>query len=305
MLASPKFVFRVERDPADVAAGQRLSNQRSRARVAVVVLPVEQHPRRRAARGGAAGQAARCRPVLERQVRRMLADPRVAGARHQFRRPVAVPPQPARTTIPNSNEFPDFDDNLRQAFQRETELFFDSIMREDRNVLDLHDGRLHVRQRAAGPALRVPERLRQPVPPRDASPTRRGKGCSGKGSILMVTSHADRTSPVVRGKWMLDNLLGAPPPPPPAERAAAQRKSDARRQGRTRCASAWRSTAPNPACATCHKIMDPIGFALENFDAVGAWRTRDGGSSAADRCVGSAHRRHEGGRRGRRCGRRC
>ena len=179
--------------------------------------------------------------MLEQQVRRMLADPsrealvsNFAGQWLQLRN--------LQTSLPNSDEFPDFDDNLRQAFQRETELFFESIMREDRNVLDLLTADYTFVNERLARHYGIPERLRQPVPPRHAHRRRRGEGCSGKGSILAVTSHADRTSPVVRGKWILENILGTPPPPPPPERAAAEGER-AEAEAADRCASGWRSTA--------------------------------------------------------------
>ena len=121
------------------------------------------------------------------------------------------------------------------------------------------------------------------------------RGLLGKGSILTVTSHADRTSPVVRGKWMLENLLGTPPPPPPPN--VPPLKEDGRwRASRRTMRERMEEHRANPVCASCHKLMDPIGFALENFDAVGAWRTRDAGD--AHRRVRAARRRHDGGRRG-------
>jgi hypothetical protein len=175
---------------------------------------------------------------------------------------------------PNSEEFPDFDDNLRQAFQRETELFFDSIMREDRNVLDL----------LTADYTFVNERLARhyKMPGVYGSHFRRvtvtdetRKGLLGKGAILMVTSHVDRTSPVARGKWILQNLMGTPPPPPlpdvpPFPEGEAQKSRSVRER--------LEQHRANPVCANCHRVMDPLGFALENFDAVGAWRTRDGGA---------------------------
>ena len=167
----------------------------------------------------------------------MLADPRADGAGAATSPASGCTCATCRTSRRTHDEFPDFDDDLREAFRRETELFFDSIMREDRNVLDLLTRRLHVRQRAAGEALRHPERLRQPLPPRDAARTTRAAGLLGKGSILMVTSHADRTAPVLRGKWILENLLGTPPPPPPANvpplepTAGAAPKTHARADG--------------------------------------------------------------------------
>ena len=213
--------------------------------------------------------------MLERQVRRMLADPKAqalvdnfAGQWLQLRN--------LQSKQPNSHEFPDFDDNLREALQTETELFFASIMREDRSVARSDDGRLHVRQRAAGAALRHPERLRQPLPPRDAHRRRAARACSGKGAILMVTSHAHRTSPVLRGKWVLENLLGTPPPPPPdvvppfeEETERGQAAIGARADGGAPAQPGVRQLPPDDG---------PAGLALENFDAVGAWRTRDGGT---------------------------
>ncbi len=157
--------------------------------------------------------------VLDQQVRRMLADPRAEALVSNFAGQWLYL-RNLRTMIPNSVEFPDFDDNLRQAFRRETELFFDSIMREDRNVLDL----------LTADYTFVNERLARHygIPNIYGSQFRRvtvtdeaRRGLLGQGSILTVTSHTDRTSPVVRGKWILDNLLGAPPPPA-RQRAAAQ-----------------------------------------------------------------------------------
>ena len=151
--------------------------------------------------------------MLEQQVRRMLADPRrglvtnFAGQWLHLRNLDSI--------TPDLRLFPDFDDNLRQAFRRETELFFENVLREDRSVLDLLQGGLHVSQRTARQALRHSQCLRQPVPPgRPGRDSDRG-GLLRQGSVLTVTSYATRTSPVIRGKWVLENLLGAPPPPPP------------------------------------------------------------------------------------------
>ena len=168
-----------------------------------------------------------------------------------------------RSSLPDKEEFPDFDDNLRQSFERETELFFDSVMREDRSVVDL----------LTADYTFLNERLAKHygIPGVYGSHFRRvtltdqaRRGLLGQGSILTITSHGNRTSPVVRGKWVLDNLLGSPPPPPPAnvppldegEGAAPKAMRERMEQHRR-----------SPACANCHKIMDPIGLALENFDA--------------------------------------
>ena len=178
-----------------------------------------------------------------------------------------------RSAVPDSREFPNFDDQLRQAFRRETELLFDSILREDRSVLDLLTADYtFVNERLAKhygiPHIYGNHFRRVPVTV-DAR-----RGVLGHGSILTVTSHADRTSPVVRGKWILDNLLGTPPPPPPPVVPALPERSALARPMTMR--ERMEQHRANPQCASCHKAMDPLGFALENFDAVGAWRVRDG-----------------------------
>jgi hypothetical protein len=206
-------------------------------------------------------------------VRRMLADSRsralvdnFAGQWLQLRN--------LRASLPDQNEFPDFDDNLRQAFQRETELLFESIIRENRNVTDLLTADYtFVNERLAN-HYRIPNvygsHFRRVALTDDAR-----KGLLGKGAILLLTSQPDRTSPVVRGKWILDNLLGTPPPPPPANVPLLEASRGSKPRTLREQMEAHRA---NPACASCHKLMDPLGFALENFDAVGAWRTRDAGA---------------------------
>jgi hypothetical protein len=177
---------------------------------------------------------------------------------------------------PNSLEFPDFDDNLRFAFQRETELFFESIVREDRSVVDLMTGsHTFVNERLARhygiPRIYGSEFRRVSVPD-DVR-----KGLLGKGAILLVSSHSDRTSPVVRGKWILENILNTPPPPMPND--VPPLNESAERGGKVlTMRERMEEHRTNPVCAGCHKLMDPIGLAMENFDAVGAWRTREGGT---------------------------
>jgi hypothetical protein len=272
ILANPKFVYRAERDPATVAPGStyRIDDYELASRLSFFLwssIPDEELL-------SVAGRGRlRDAAVLEAQVRRMLADPRAqslvtnfAGQWLQLRN--------LRSSSPDREAFPDFDDNLRRSFQRETELFFESIMREDRSVLDLLtadytfvDERLAKHYGIKGV---YGSHFRRVALADDAR-----RGLLGQGSVLTITSHGNRTSPVVRGKWVLDNLLGTPPPPPPpnvppldegegvAPKAMRERMEQHRR---------------SPACANCHKIMDPIGLALENFDAVGAWRTVDGGT---------------------------
>jgi hypothetical protein len=271
ILASAPFLFRVEREPsAAPGTPYRLSDVEIASRLSFFLwssIP-DDELLAVASRGQLRNPA-----VLERQVRRMLADPRAqalvvnfAGQWLQLRN--------LRASSPDQNEFPDFDDNLRQAFRRETELLFDSIIKEDRNVLDLMTADYtFVNERLARhygmPNVYGSQFRRVPV----TDETR--KGLLGKGAILLVTSQPNRTSPVVRGKWILENLLGTPPPRPPAnvpplEEAASGKPRTLREQ--------MEAHRANPVCAACHKIMDPLGFALENFDAVGAWRTRDAGA---------------------------
>jgi mono/diheme cytochrome c family protein len=275
ILASPKFVWRVERDPADVAAGAsyRLTDAELASRLSFFLwssIPDDQLLD--LARQGRLRQPG----VLDQQVRRMLNDPKIerfvtnfAGQWLYLRN--------LKNQIPDSVGFPDFDDNLRQAFLRETELFVESIVKENRPVLDLMTADYtFVNERLAkhyGYPNIYGSQFRRVTHPNELR-----RGLLGQGSVLMVTSHADRTSPVVRGKWILDNLLGAPPPLPPMN---VPPLPDDERSGRQRVLSVREKIEKHresAACASCHKIMDPIGLALENFDAVGAYRERDGQS---------------------------
>jgi hypothetical protein len=173
--------------------------------------------------------------------------------------------------------FPDFDDNLRQAFREETELFFESIMREDRNVLDLLRANYTFVNERLAKHYGIPNvygsRFRRINLGEDSV---RG-GLLRQGSVLTVTSYATRTSPVIRGKWVLANLLGAPPPPPPAVVPALKEHNslDKALTMRERMAE----HRANPACSGCHQLMDPVGFSLENYDAVGRWRIAENAAS--------------------------
>jgi hypothetical protein len=178
-----------------------------------------------------------------------------------------------RNTTPDKNDFPDFDDNLRQAFERELDLFVGSIIAEDHSVLDLMNADYTFVNERLAKHYKIPNiygpHFRRVVLTDDYR-----RGLFGKGGLLLLTSHADRTSPVVRGKWILDNLIGTPPPPAPAvvppfpEEVPGVPATVRARMEQHRA---------NVACAGCHKVMDPLGLALENFDAVGTYRTRDSG----------------------------
>ena len=274
MLASPKFLFRAEKDPAGAAPGtiHRVSDLELASRLSFFLwstIPDDQLLE-------VAGQGKLRDPkVLEEQVGRMLADPKAGALVTNFAGQWLYL-RNLRGMVPNSYDFPDFDDNLRQAFVRETELFFASILREDHSVLDLLNANYSfVNERLARhygiPNVYGSHFRRVTI----TDPARRG--LLGQGAILMVTSHTDRTSPVVRGKWVLDNLLGAPPPPMPANVPPLDENNVAGGKVLT-MRERMEQHRSNPYCASCHQMMDPIGFSLENFDATGAWRTREGGT---------------------------
>jgi hypothetical protein len=212
--------------------------------------------------------------VLEEQVRRMLADPRSEALVTNFAgqwlylRNIAM-------VAPDLGEFPEFDENLREGLQRETELFFGSMLREDRSVADLLDADYtFLNERLArhyGIANIYGSHFRRVTLDHEER-----KGLLGKGSILTATSYANRTSPVLRGKWILENILGTPPPPPPPNvPELPEPAGDGQPLTMRERMEAHRA---NPACATCHARMDPLGFALENFDAIGGWRSTEAGS---------------------------
>jgi hypothetical protein len=209
--------------------------------------------------------------VLERQVRRMLKDPRSEALVSNFAGQwLAL--RELRNAKPDS---PDFDGNLKQAFQQETELLFRTIKDEDRSILDLLDTDFtYVNERLAK-HYDIPNvhgsRMRRITL---ASDDRR-RGLLGQGSILTVTSAANRTSPVTRGKWILETLLGAPPPNPPPG-VETNLEKDPEQVKVTSLRQRLELHRRSPQCASCHRLMDPIGFSLENFDHTGKWRTQDG-----------------------------
>ena len=268
ILADPEFLFRIERDPANVVPGEpyRISDLELASRLSFFLwssMPDDE------LLDLAAGGELADPVVLERQVRRMLDDRRAHALVSNFasqwlhlRNMAAV--------APDVKEFPEFDEDLREAFQRETELFLESQLNEDRGVGEL----------LTADYTYVNERLARHygIPKVYGSHFRRvtvtdeaRRGLLGHGSVLAVTSFATRTSPVVRGKWLLDNILGAPPPAPPPNvpDLAENTAGDQPRSVRERMEQHRR----NPTCASCHARMDPLGFALENFDAIGEWRS--------------------------------
>jgi hypothetical protein len=272
ILVSPEFLFRVEQDPAGTAPNTAypVSDLELASRLSFFLW--SSIPDDELLETAVQGKL-RIPAVLERQVRRMLADSRSRALVNNFAEQWLYL-RNLDSTNPDMRTFPDFDDNLRQAFRQETELFFESIMREDRSVLDLLKANYTF----------VNERLARHygIPGVYGSRFRRVTFDNGErggllrqGSVLAVTSYATRTSPVIRGKWILANILGTPPPPPPLFVPPLKEMS-----GEGRILSMRERMAQhrdNPACSGCHKLMDPIGFSFENYDAVGRWRKAEDG----------------------------
>lgn len=269
LLTSPEFLFRIETDPAGAAPGSvhRLSDVELASRLSFFLWSsVPDEELIEIASHGKLKDAA----VLEKQVRRMLCDKRsralctnFAGQWLYLRNLTGI--------TRDTKTFPYFDDNLRQGFRQETEMFFDSIMREDRSALDLLRADYTFVNDRLAKHYGIPN-VRGNYFRRVSIPGEERRGLLGQGSILTVTSYATRTSPVLRGKWLLDNVLGTPVPPPPPNIPALQENQAGNTPRSVR--ERMEEHRKNPACSVCHNIMDPIGFSLENFDATGAWRVR-------------------------------
>lgn len=269
ILVDPGFIFRFEQEPAGTPPGgvYAISDLELASRLSFFLwssIPDEELLR-------LAEQNKLHDPeILAHETRRMLADPKSAALSENFAGQWLY----LRELKNSRPETGDFNDNLREAFRRESELFFGSIVREDRSVVDfLNADYTFVDERLAQhygiPGVYGSRFRRVKVP----DETRRG--LLGQGSVLLVTSVATRTSPVARGKWVLENILGSSPPlPPPNVPALPENASTAKLVSVREKMEAHRN---NPVCAACHKIMDPIGFSLENFDLTGKWRNTDGG----------------------------
>ena len=266
ILVSPNFLFRVETDPPRVASGAayRISDIELASRLSLFLwssIPDDE------LLGVAERGKLKDPAVLERQVKRMMADARsntlVSNFINQW-----LYLRNMETVLPDPAAFPGFDENLRVALARETDLFFQSMLLEDRSILDL--------LRADYSFLNERLARHYGITGIHGSEFRRvsltdesRKGLLGKGSVLMVTSYPNRTSPTLRGKWLLENLLGSPPPPPPPN--VPSLKEDQNVRGFT-MRQRMELHQSNPACSSCHSRMDPLGYALENFDGLGRWR---------------------------------
>ena len=272
ILARPEFLFRFEYEPADVVAGEnyRVSDLELASRLSYFLwstIPDEELI-------GIAGQGQLKDPaILEQQVQRMLADPRSEALARNFAGQWLRLSGISRG-FPDGFLFPNFTRNLADSMLREVELLFDSIMREDRNVLDLLTADYTFVNEILAKHYGIPNVLGSRFRRVGLTDPNRF-GLLGKAGVMMMTSMANRTSPVMRGSYVLEVLIGTPPPRPPAvvpeleEAVANQRLVSVRER--------IEQHRKSPACSSCHRIMDPIGLALENFDAIGAWRVNDGG----------------------------
>jgi hypothetical protein len=275
ILVDPEFLYRSELEPAQVAANgtYRISQGELASRLSFFLwssIP-DNELIDLATQGRLRDQA-----TLEKQVRRMLSDPRAEAFVKNFTGQW-LNVRGVEASEPVIDLFPDFDDNLRAAFKKEIELFFGSVMQEDRSIIDLLNADYtYANERLAKhygiPNIYGPQFRRVALGP--GLEVRRG--LLGKGALLTITSQAARTSPVARGKWFLETFLGVSPPDPPpgVETNLDQKKNAAPKTLRDRL-EAHRS---NPVCASCHQIFEPMGIALENFDATGKWRTFDEGA---------------------------
>jgi hypothetical protein len=271
VLVSPDFLFRVERDPVNVAAGaHRLSDLELASRLSFFLwssIPDEELLQ--TAEQGRLHEPA----TLEQQVRRMLSDARATALVSNFASQWLYL-RNLRTATPDIYQFPMFDDNLRDSMRQETELFVGSQVREDRPLLDLLRANYTFLNERLARHYGIPNVYGSGFRRITLNDDRRF-GLLGQASILTVTSYANRTSVVERGKWILENMLGLPTPAPPPNVPALPENTAAARPKSLRERMVQHRN--NPSCAVCHAAMDPVGFALENFDAIGEWRTTDAG----------------------------
>ena len=274
ILASPHFVFRMEEAPANIQPGEtfRIGDIDLASRLSFFLwsAPPDRELMELARRGELSGDEA-----LVAQVRRMLADPRAASLGPRFAGQW-LRLQDLDKVHPDQFWFPDYDQQLADAMLRETELFFNHLVAEDRSLLDLYDADYtFVNERLAGhygiPGV-LGDQFRRVTYP---GPDRRG--VLGHGSILTLTSVANRTSPVLRGKWVMEVLLGTPPPPPPPGVPDLEETEDSEGGRMLTTRERMEKHRANPVCNACHQFMDPIGLALDNFDVTGRWRIRENG----------------------------
>jgi hypothetical protein len=273
MLLSPRFLFRIEADPENAAPGTvyRISDLELASRLSFFLwssVP-DDELLNVAARGKLKDPA-----ILEGQVRRMIADRRSAALVKNFAGQWLYL-RDLQNVKPDLKEYPQFDDELREAFEQETELFFDSQLRDDHRIVDMLQANYTFLNERLANLYGIPDVYGPNFRRVQLSDPNRG-GLLGQASLLTVTSYANRTSPTKRGKWVLENILGAPPPAPPPDVPALEEAPGVKYQTMRERMEAHRK---NPACAACHARIDPLGFAMENFDGIGQWRTEVGHSA--------------------------
>ena len=272
VLVNPQFLFRIERDPQGVTSNSvyRISDLELASRLSFFLwssIPDDE------LLDLAIGRQLVKPRVLQQQVRRMLADPRASSLVTNFAGQW-LHLRNLKSTAPDMRRFPDFDDNLRQALQRETELFFENIIHEDRSVLDLLKADYTYLNERLAKHYGIPHVHGSRFRRVKLEPGSERGGLLRHGSLLTVTSYATRTSPVLRGKWILENILGTPPPPPPPDVPVLPASTVASTASVRERLATHRAS---PVCARCHDLIDPIGFSLESFDAVGRWRSLERG----------------------------
>jgi|RhiMethySRZTD1v2_1073278.scaffolds.fasta_scaffold00865_21 mono/diheme cytochrome c family protein len=270
VLVAPRFLYRTEEEPAAVAAGAsyRISDTELASRLSFFLwssIPDEE------LLDLAAKNRLRDPATLQRQVKRMIADHKANAFIENFAGQWLY----LRDLANIQTEAPGFDDNLRRSLRRETEMLFDTIVREDRPLVELLDADYTFVDERLARHYGIPNVRGSYFRKITLDPSSPRRGLLGHGSMLTVTSTATRTSPVMRGKWILENLLGAPPPQPPANVETNLGEGEEIAKTTTLRQRLERHRA-SPVCASCHNIMDPLGFALENYDLIGAWREKDG-----------------------------
>jgi hypothetical protein len=273
LLVSPDFLFRIEQDPLDAEPGSMYSITDTELASRLSFFLWSSLPDDELLDLVQRGEL-RNPGVLETQVKRMMLDSRSSGFIENFvgqwlylRNLDGIYPDPAA--------FPEFDENLREAFQRETELFIDDQIRSDRSLRELLSADYTFVNERLAEHYGIPKIYGNRYRKVTLEGAERG-GLFGHGSLMMVTSYPNRTSPVLRGKFVLENLLGGPPPEPPPNVPALETSSDGKQLTMREAMAMHRE---NPACRVCHAAMDPIGFSLENYDAVGKWRTEFAGQA--------------------------
>ena len=274
ILSSPHFLYRMEREPSEVAPGEayRIADMDLASRLSFFLWGTNPDEELlRLARSGELSQE----PVLRAQTTRMLADPRSEALATRFAAQW-LRLQDLEKVSPDAFWFPNYSRQLMEAMRRETEVFFDQLVRQDRSLLELYSADYsYMNERLArhyGIGGVVGETFRRVSYPSDGR-----KGIFGHGSVLVQTSLGNRTSPVLRGKWVMEVLLGTPPPPPPPDVPDLE-KTEGSRDGKALTTRArLERHREDPTCASCHSFIDPIGLALDNFDVTGKWRIREYG----------------------------